>query len=906
MNKPTNTFSRRGFLKTSTIFSIGTIAAANSLASVLLKKGNIAIVSDDIAKNIPPGWAVGQLKSALERQGSAVRLVSRISEVKPDEFCIVASGMNSAISKGIFKQNKITTPIEAESLCLVQTKIKECQAPVLLAAGTDNLGLVYALTELADRVTCQKTGSSTLQFDEPLIERPASRTRSILRNFSSELEDKPWFYDKNYWLSYLDMLIYSRVNRLNFSTGMGYNSANGVSDGYLLFPYPFFVTIPGYNVTARGLSEDERKRNYEMLKFIGEETSKRGLQLQFGVWTLAYIWDKSPKATYQIDGLTDKTHANYCRDALATILREVPGITGITFRVHSESGIPKGAEDFWKTQFSAIANCGRRVEIDMHAKNMEAETLQAALNTKQPVVVSPKFCGEHLGLPCHTASIRELEMTGTNELVDTGKGLLDGNRKFTRYGYADMLSENREWDVIFRIWPGTQRFLLNADPALFAGYGRTASFCGAAGFELSEPLHFKGRRGKGVEGGRCGYADASLNPKYDFEKYAYTYRLWGRLGYNPEAKPEIWRRAFSSEFGNAAMAIETALGQVTRVLPLFYHAHQVSANCELYLPELYTNTFMADETKASDNADTQKPKLFGNISPADPQLFQSPNEFAEVLLSGTVTGKYSPVEVAQWLENIAAKSSENIRSAKAQLGLEATRPNFRRIEEDVLILVGLAQFFAAKLRSGVVWHVYHLSGDRKAGEKAIDLYLAGRNIWAKMAEGAKSVYKTKISYGPNGHWIDRIPSFDEDIADLRKRLEIPLNAANKIDTSAIEKAIKISTSRPIRPNIEAKHQPEISFQSGKPHPVGIEFKGNQHSVKLYYRHVNQAERWQTVELKQNGKIFEGEIPADYTSKRFPLQYYFEVQTSQTEATLYPPMDEDLSNLLYFVVRRQKN
>lgn len=39
--------------------------------------------------------------------------------------------------------------------------------------------------------------------------------------------------------------------------------------------------------------------------------------------------------------------------------------------------------------------------------------------------------------------------------------------------------------------------------------------------------------------GREGYADASLRPDGgDFQKYLYTYRLLGRLLYNPDADPE--------------------------------------------------------------------------------------------------------------------------------------------------------------------------------------------------------------------------------------------------------------------------------------------------------------------------------------------------------------------------------
>jgi len=193
------------------------------------------------------------------------------------------------------------------------------------------------------------------------------------------VEDKVWFYDREYWREYLNMLVYSRLNRLNFAMDMGYNSAAGVIDGYLLFPYPFLVKVPDHDVRAKGLSSEERSRNLEILKFVGEECTRRGLLFQLGIWTLAYEWKNSPKATYSIEGLTDATHADYCRDALALLLKEIPAVSGVTFRVHSESGIPKGVEGFWQTQFSAIKNCGRRVEIDMHFKNMTPETLQHAL-----------------------------------------------------------------------------------------------------------------------------------------------------------------------------------------------------------------------------------------------------------------------------------------------------------------------------------------------------------------------------------------------------------------------------------------------------------------------------------------------------------------------------------------------
>ena len=103
------------------------------------------------------------------------------------------------------------------------------------------------------------------------------------------------------------------------------------------------------------------------------------------------------------------------------------------------------------------------------------------------------------------------------------------------------LREDRPYSVVFRIWPGTQRVLLWGDPAMAAGFGRNSSIGGSQGLEWADPLSLKGREGTGLRGSRDGYADASLSPLIDWEKYEYTYRLVGRLTYDPNSEPEIGR-----------------------------------------------------------------------------------------------------------------------------------------------------------------------------------------------------------------------------------------------------------------------------------------------------------------------------------------------------------------------------
>ncbi len=192
--------------------------------------------------------------------------------------------------------------------------------------------------------------------------------------------------------------------------GIGYDFLRGVTDAYFLFPYPFLLSVPGYDVRAVNLPDAERDSNLAMLKYISEQTAARGLEFQLGLWMHGYQWANSPKANYTIEGLTAETHGPYCRAALAALLKACPAISGVTFRIHGESGVAEGSYDFWKMVFDGAKLSGRTVEIDMHSKGIDQNMIDVGLGTGLPVTVSPKFWAEHMGMPYHQADIREQEM----------------------------------------------------------------------------------------------------------------------------------------------------------------------------------------------------------------------------------------------------------------------------------------------------------------------------------------------------------------------------------------------------------------------------------------------------------------------------------------------------------------
>ncbi|MGH2681517.1 MAG: hypothetical protein ACRDG8_13770 [Actinomycetota bacterium] len=217
------------------------------------------------------------------------------------------------------------------------------------ARGADDRGLAYAVLELVDRVEHGEDPVAALRTAEPVVERPTNVVRSVARLFCSEVEDLAWFRDEGFWRRYLAMLISQRFNRVSLTLGLGYNYHRGITDAYLYFPYPFLVPVPGYDVRIPQLPTEDRERNLAALRIASEEAAALGLEFQLGLWTHAYEWIDSPDAHQTIDGLGPENHAPYCRDAIRELLGRCPAISGLTFRIHGESGIPERSWDFWRT-----------------------------------------------------------------------------------------------------------------------------------------------------------------------------------------------------------------------------------------------------------------------------------------------------------------------------------------------------------------------------------------------------------------------------------------------------------------------------------------------------------------------------------------------------------------------------
>jgi hypothetical protein len=877
---------RRTFLKLAGAAVTMTAAPAVSAFSI----GRVAVVVDDsdpVIASMPVTYAVEMLRSALRERGI-------LADGTDASLRIVIASPQSSRSKDFGRLPVISAP---ETVALLPGK------DAVLVTGSDARGVMYGVLEMVDRVRLEAEPMAALRVREAIIEASPNRIRSVARAFCSEVEDKAWYYDKAFWTEYLDNLSVSRFNRFNFALGFGYDFPTGVTDDYFHFAYPYLVSLPGYEGVRVDppLQAGERVRNLQMLQFIAAETARRGMQFQLGIWTHAYAWTDSPHSTHHIVGLTPDTHAAYCRDALSALLQLCPQITGVTLRVHGESGIPEGSYSFWQTLFEAFRSGGRKIEIDMHAKGINQIMIDMARNTGMPITVGAKYSAEHQSLPYHQADIREYEIPRPERRESGVFAVSNGDRRFTRYGYADLYQQGSGFDVLYRLWPGTQRHLLWGDPAQASGFGRSAHFCGAAGLEICEPLTFKGREGSGHAGGRNAYADATIEQQggHDTTKATYTYRIWGRSLFYPAGEPEPWRRQLRHDYSSAAAAMEVAFGASGRILPLVTSAFLPSASNHAYWPEMFTTmAVVADSNTHVPYSDSPVPHTVGACSPLDPQIFCSGKQYIDQLAKhGRTDARYSPLEVAQWLEDFSTKTVRALEEAGRTGGLVNSSPVFRRAQMDLSILAGLGTFFAGLFRCGVQWEVFENSHDPAAGKLALANYRRARAAWSGMAERAKAVYVADVSYGSTpmrrGHWIDRLAAIDKDVAAMENRITVDAGASSL-------SAPALMRERVSRPSSQGVHAQPEAFAPGKALLLSLKAPSGVTDVVLWYRHVNHAERWKSAPMVSRGSLYSAEIPGEYSQSLFPLQYYFELR-STSAAWLQPAFDATLSNQPYYAV-----
>ena len=163
-------YNRRQFLRVTGISSLAAVAAHAAVKGVSI----LTNPADPIALSGPVQWAAKELEQSLSSVGVTVQRCANISEVAAGNHCILLAGSSTDAARRILKAAGIAVSESVESLGIAPGTLSG--KPLLLAAGYDVRGLVFAVLDLVDRV--QNSPDPGKRIAKPESVRRAARQQN--------------------------------------------------------------------------------------------------------------------------------------------------------------------------------------------------------------------------------------------------------------------------------------------------------------------------------------------------------------------------------------------------------------------------------------------------------------------------------------------------------------------------------------------------------------------------------------------------------------------------------------------------------------------------------------------------------------------------------------------------------
>jgi len=696
---------------------------------------------------------LNKIKLALQEKGVSFEEVGELEAAHGDILLVVGLGNVSSAAMSLLKSSGVSTPEGPESLLIQHTEWKGKKT--LLVTGGDDRGLMYALLDIADRIGWAFDPQNPLSEVRDTVEKPAVVERSLSIYTMSRTHFESFFYNEDYWARYLDMLARNRFN--TFALLFAYESS-----GYFAPPYPYFFDVssfPGVHVV--GLTKEHQQRNLQALNRLIEMTHARGLNFTLGIWDHIYRGgvqrgseqEAEGAMRWRVSGVTTDNLMAYSKEALTKLLKLVPNLDAIQFRMHGESGLKKGeVEAFWENIYDVMKEHGKGIRFDARAKGFPDHLIDMALEKGINIRICTKYWMEQMGLPFHPTRIHP------------------NNQKDRRHSYADLLSYPQKYKMHWRLWNGgTSRILLWGDPEYARRFAESTHLYDGEGFDVNEPLATK----------MAGHSHDMkpfelLNSKYryydyEFERYWHFFQVFGRLGYNPETPSEVWEKKFEKRFGkDAAPYVMKGLHLASRILPRI-----VAYN---YPYNLFPTTRGWIEKQRMEDL----PK-YAEALPSDIQQFLSIEESAKNLLEGKESAKIHPETSSAWFAQVAEDVLAMVEQAEKRISerknhvLERSEgKEFVSTMVDLKILANLALYHSRRIHAGLSWALFKHSQDLNALDDAIHHESQAIEAWEKIVDSAGDMYyhnlmMGRVSTNLAGHWKDELVTLQNGLKELKEK-----------------------------------------------------------------------------------------------------------------------------------------
>jgi hypothetical protein len=862
----------------SILFALVAAAAAANLSAQ--KHPAVSIVTDPT-----PGRAarhgIETLAASLRAQGRTVQIVSSLETAAAGPVVVAGTGSADGAAARLLRATGDALPSAPESLVVKHTTVRGQR--VFVVCGADDRGLMYAALDAADRTSWTPDAADPFAAIPDRDERPHTAERSLSMYTMNRAYWESRFYDERYWTRYLDMLAANRFNRLLIIFGY----ENG---GFMAPAYPYFFDTPNFpDVRMNGVTSAARQRNLDTLNRLIEMAHDRGVAVGLGIWDHIYrggvqtggaTWlreyvDRPVPNT--VGGLTAGNLNAYTLASLEELVRRVPALDSIQFRVHEESGLkPDEMEGFWRVVFQRLQQVKPGMLLEARAKGTPDSVINTALALGINLRVETKYWMEQMGLPFHPTHVNPPDQR---------------NR---RHGYADLLRYPQRYQMNWRLWNGgTARVLLWGDPEYVRRYTASTELYDSPNWDVNEPLATK------MEAQRPDARPFELMPSkyryydYEFERYWHFYQVWGRVGYDPNTPSDIWDHEFSRRFGGAAPAVSKGLHCASQVLPMIVAA--------VYPYRLFPTTrgWAERQSLGAALADYAKNEA------TDVQQFESFAEAATRVVAGGVTPRRTPQITSRWFDDTADAIVQSVSEAEAAIG-HLRGPEFDATATDLRILANLARFHARRSLAAVHYNIFKNTRDPRALDEAVAGERSAIDAWRAIVAAAGDRYTFDLAMGACnfdlcGHWRDELVKLETNLASLeQQRRDVPSAPAAPLAHPARHD----SMSDTMAPTIE--HERIRVANAGEPLTIAarVADPARIQSVHLRYRHVTQFEDFASLEMQPGPRgMYSATVPAAALSPDWDFMYFFEIVDKAGNGAIWPNLLEEAPYMVVKIRRK---
>jgi hypothetical protein len=619
---------------------------------------------------------------------------------------------------------------------------------VIVIRGADPSGILYGCIELADRVKKEGKLPSSIDFtDQPEmvlrgacigLQKPVYLPGRDVYEYPYTPENFPWFYDKNLWIKYLDMMVENRMNSLYLWNGHPFASLVKLKD------YPYAVEV----------DDKTFKKNEEIYTFLTEEANKRG------IWIIQMFYNiivSKPFAEHNHIKTQDRNRpivpiiADYTRKSIAAFIEKYPNV-GLMFTL-GEAMNTEDDDVKWFTETiipgvkDGLQKLGRTDEppiiLRVHDTNAQLD-MKAALPLYKNLYTEQKYNGESLTTyqPGGPWSKTHMEMSQLGAVHIDNVHILANLEPF-RYGSPDFIQKSVQ---------------------------AMHKLHGANGLHLYPQASYWD----------WPYSADNTSPRLlEMDRDWIWYQAWSRYAWNcnrdKDSEKEYWTKELGNYYGCGAegRGIVDAYDQAGEIAPKLLRRFGITdGNRETLTLGLFMSQLV----------NPRKWKIY-------PDFYASNGPVGEILINYAEKEWKKEPHVGETPPQIIQEVVQHGKLAvdaieKAAPSIKNNTEEFSRLKNDMYCYKALADFFSEKVNAAMLVLHYNYSKDIGDLDKAVPYLEQSLVYYKQLADLTKDSYlyansmqtkQRRIPIGGNDGnyktWSELLPLYQSELLTFKKNIQ---------------------------------------------------------------------------------------------------------------------------------------